>query len=259
MVPTDHFYFFNIEKGQTILSAIGRFLYRTDVMLFLLCVVIFTQFPAIDIAISNWFYDAASGKFIYKNQVLIHFIYELVSLLPYILLPVLPLLAWRAFRKYRKNDARKVRSLFLLLCLLIGPGLLVNTILKDNSIGRARPNQIQEFKGDRTFTAAFEYSGQCSTNCSFVSGHAAMGFFFITLGWFFASRSWFYAGFTIGVIVSIGRIIQGAHFLSDIVFAFWAVYIVACLLGWIFNLPNPATLQRPRLSIFAKLKPFITR
>ena len=46
----------------------------------------------------------------------------------------------------------------MLFLLLLGPGLLVNVVLKDNSTGRARPSQVLEFGGSHQFSSPFEIS-----------------------------------------------------------------------------------------------------
>ncbi len=122
--------------------------------------------------------------------------------------------------------------IFLLFTLGLGPGLLVNNILK-NHWGRARPNQIRQFGGARRFTAAFVLSDQCKSNCSFVSGDASIGYY--GLAFYFVARrrrrmiasSALLSGTTIGLI----RMAQGAHFLSDIVFSGVFTVLVAWLLS----------------------------
>jgi len=137
------------------------------------------------------------------------------------------------------NHFKKYIYLFLLCSLLIGPGLLVNVLLKNSSTGRARPSHLVDFNGDKTYTAPFQYSGQCAKNCSFVSGHASLGFFFIGLGWLLANRRYFWIGFIFGCISGFTRIAQGGHFFSDVVFAFWAVYWVNIGLGYLMKIDSP--------------------
>ena len=56
------------------------------------------------------------------------------------------------------------------LSYLIGPGLLVNGILK-SYVGRVRPRDLMEFGGDKTFSETYPpLFGECVSNCSFVSG-----------------------------------------------------------------------------------------
>ena len=107
---------------------------------------------------------------------------------------------------------------YLGLTLLIGPGLIVETILKPHW-GRARPRDIAEFGGNATYSPAWQMSDQCDGNCSFVSGHAAVAFWLSAYA-FILPAKWrvpvltvsFVLGFAMGVV----RIAQGAHFLSDI-------------------------------------------
>ena len=211
---------------------------RKDFGLFILSILIFTIFPEIDLWVSSLFYQSG---FTYKSTTVATLIYELFANMHFVLFPLLVVLSIFTYRKYRNSDLTFKQNiyLFLTLSLFFGPGLLVNIILKDNSIGRARPSQISEFGGSSDFTRAFEFSGACDSNCSFVSGHASMGFFFIGLGWLMQSKRWFYIGLAIGVVVGFTRIVQGGHFLSDTVFALWAVYWVNLGLGKILKIKSP--------------------
>jgi lipid A 4'-phosphatase len=211
---------------------------RTDLVLFTFSVLIFTLFPQIDIWTSALFFKSG---FYLKDQFFFWWVYKIFGALPLILIPLLICLSIYFFIKYRDSNQTFKKNIytFLTLSLVLGPGVLVNTILKNNSIGRARPSQITEFGGSADFTRAFEYSGACDKNCSFVSGHASMGFYFIALGWLFQSKRWFYTGLAIGAIVGLTRIVQGGHFLSDTIFALWAVYWVNLGLGKILKIKSP--------------------
>lgn len=111
--------------------------------------------------------------------------------------------------------------LFLLICLCVGPGLVANTLLKDQW-GRARPREVIEFGGQRTFTPPLVPANQCARNCSFVSGEASSAFvpFYAAA---LAVPQWAAALIAAGTLAGLSagaiRISQGAHFLSDIVFA----------------------------------------
>lgn len=212
-------------------ASIPAWLKRLDVTLFLLCVVVLLALPQIDLMVSGWFYDPASNSFPLGQTALLRGIYLVFGSIHLPLLLLLPVAAIYAYRKHTTDLHRRWIHAYLLASLVLGPGLLVNAVLKDNSIGRARPSQVAQFGGERTFTPAFVYSGQCERNCSFVSGHGSMGFWFIGLGWLLRSRAAFLAGLSIGVAVGFTRIAQGGHFFSDTVFAFWAVYFVYVLLA----------------------------
>jgi lipid A 4'-phosphatase len=123
---------------------------------------------------------------------------------------------------------------FITCLYVIGPGLLVNVLLKQNW-GRARPVMVEAFGGDKLFTPPFEIAGQCSNNCSFVSGEAASAaVMVIVLAVFFANvgpRQWrrvvFVALGALFVIASGMRVASGRHFLSDVVFAGLFMLIIA--------------------------------
>lgn len=107
------------------------------------------------------------------------------------------------------------------LVLLLGLGGVVHGIFKENW-GRPRPHHVQDFAGSQAYVPALQPGGSCARNCSFVSGHAATGFGLVAIGVFSPRarrRTWFLVAMAAGLIVGAGRILQGGHFLSDVLFA----------------------------------------
>lgn len=223
-----------------------RWLKRTDLQLFIFSVMLFTLWPSIDLHVSGLFYRE-DGGFIYAGLLPLELIYTLFAKLHLLLLPLLIVHLIRSYRSRTSDDFRRRMALFMLLSLLIGPGILANTLLKDNGIGRARPSQIEAFSGNAEFTAAFEYSGACRKNCSFVSGHAAMAFWLTTFAWLTNSRRVFAIVFSIGALVGLTRIVQGGHFISDVVFAFWLIHFTNLYLSRWMKIRPP--LAPPRHSL----------
>ena len=121
-------------------------------------------------------------------------------------------------------DGRKV--LYLLLVLIVGAGLIVNVAFKDN-FGRARPRDVVEFNGPRTFTPAFVMTDQCRKNCSFSSGDVAAGFFSIALVMLSRRRVYYLAAGALGTAIALSRLASGAHFLSDVFTSFFVMLIVS--------------------------------
>ncbi len=127
--------------------------------------------------------------------------------------------SWQKFRR---------ASLFLVVVILLGPGLLVNSVFKEH-YGRPRPRQIAQFGQEKQFTKAWVYSSQGGH--SFPSGHAAIGFYFISLFYIFKKNqkkiaNWcFCGGIAYGLMMSIARIVQGAHFFSDCLWSFAMVWL----------------------------------
>ncbi|NCC03911.1 MAG: phosphatase PAP2 family protein [Proteobacteria bacterium] len=117
---------------------------------------------------------------------------------------------------------------FLFLCLVIGPGLVANVVLKDHW-GRARPREVTYFGGTAEFTPAPLISKECERNCSFVSGDAAFGFFLPCFAYLVPPtrrRKAFWGLMGCGAVFASARLVMGAHFLSDI---FYALVLVTIL------------------------------
>ena len=121
----------------------------------------------------------------------------------------------------RRSHMLAVSCSYLILCLSVGPGLVTNLLLKDQW-GRARPLQVIEFGGTKTFTPPLIRTDQCRRNCSFVSGEASSmfaAFYAIALIMPKWSVTLLLAGTAAGFGAGLIRMAQGAHFLSDVVFA----------------------------------------
>ncbi|MCC9607295.1 phosphatase PAP2 family protein [Blastopirellula sp. JC732] len=126
---------------------------------------------------------------------------------------------------------RKPVAQFLLLAVLAGPLLLVNTLIKP-TIARPRPNQLEEFGGDRPKGVEYVAPWQLSevNGKSFPSGHASMGFIWMAPAFLFWRRNrlavagWLTLGIAFGAAIGFFRVAVGAHFLSDIVWSCGIVY-----------------------------------
>jgi len=180
-----------------------------------LALVLATASPALDLGMSGLFHDPAGEGFWLARHWLTEGIHEAVQAMPIPLAVafIAMAVAWPGRRK---------AGLFLLIAGIAGPILTANTLLKDHW-GRARPREVVEFGGTATFTRAWLPSDQCDRNCSFVSGDAALGFFLHTPFYVVPARlrrRVFLAGFVGGGMLFGGlRILMGAHFLSDVLWA----------------------------------------
>lgn len=190
-------------------------------VLTLLAALVFTLFPEIDPWFSGLFHQPGEG-FPFNRAPLGRFMVQGVPPLLFGVLVYLILL-WAAGRLLRQPmlgiTGRAVA--FLSLSLAIGPGLIVNSLLKE-FWGRARPVQTTVFGGDAQFTPALLPTDQCLSNCSFAGGHAALGFW-VTAFALLLPPNWrrpcFIVGLVFGGLMSLARVAQGKHFLSDVVFA----------------------------------------
>lgn len=176
--------------------------------------------PGIDLFVSVLFYDPQHGFTLAAWPPLI----ELEGLVPLvtgaILVVALAGAVWLrvAGRPLWRLDRNAL--IFIVAALAIGPGIVANTVLKDHW-GRARPYQVAQFGGTKQFTAAPLPADQCARNCSFVSGHAALGFSLVSFAFLLPAgrrRSIaFAAALGLGGLIGLGRIAAGHHFLSDVV------------------------------------------
>jgi lipid A 4'-phosphatase len=197
--------------------------------------MLFFLLPQVDLVTSGMFYDAGRG-FVLASWRPITLLYQGV---PWIAWGTLALAIAGAFcllflgQPLWRLDRRAL--VFLVASIAAGPGLLANTLLKDHW-GRARPAQIEAFGGVHHFTPAPLPAAECESNCSFVSGHAALGFSIVAFAFLIphgrSRRYGIVAALGFGALVGLGRIAQGAHFLSDVLYAGLLVYGVTALLYW---------------------------
>lgn len=137
---------------------------------------------------------------------------------------------------YKKILPYRRIGIFLIIFLLIGPGLVVNTVFKDHW-GRPRPADIENFGGSAVYQP-FWQPGEAGEGKSFPSGHASVGFF-IFAPFFFLRRDYrrwaflFLAlGIAYGLLMGLGRIVQGGHFLSDVIWSGGLTYLSGLALSY---------------------------
>lgn len=194
---------------------------------FLLSTFLFSLAPQIDIWASSFFYKEGA-RFPANELWFVKVIYDGTpwfgrSML--LIAMVVSLIAIFVPSKISRRHWRRASA--MIAVLLFGLGLLVHSFLKDG-MGRPRPRDLQIFAGTTTYVPVFTHSQFCTSNCSFVSGHAAVGFSLMSLGMFSVRRRrqfWLLAGLFSGCVVGAVRIAQGGHFLSDVVFSFLAIWM----------------------------------
>ena len=205
-------------------------------VLLIAAVLLFGLWPQLDLLVSGFARDLSGGEFQLKGgdwrwlyrgtRPFFLGLSAVVGLIGLLALLLRRPLAWLTPRK----------AIFVLLAFGVTQGLVVDLYLK-SVFGRARPRALAEFGGDSTFTPFYLVSEQCSSNCSFVSGHAAMVFALFAFA-FVAPQRWrrlvFWLVLVAGAVAGWARIVQGAHFASDIVFAglvtYGATWLIALLL-----------------------------
>ena len=133
---------------------------------------------------------------------------------------LLAIIGWLYATWSHRGKPWRLPLAFVVLAVTLGPGILVNSGFKENW-QRARPYQVEAFGGTQQFTRAAVISDQCDNNCSFVSGHVACGFFLASLMLVDRKRQrlWAASGLAGGWIIGFARMSDGAHWLSDVLWA----------------------------------------
>ena len=135
----------------------------------------------------------------------------------------------------RKNNEWIRGASLIALVLLIGPGLLVNGTLKP-VFSRPRPREIIQLGGEQPYQPIFGFGEETDFNASFPSGHASIGFFLISPAFLFRRRTRlrigiFVGGLLFGSLMGLSRIVQGGHYLSDVIWSLAIVYFT----GWVVH------------------------
>jgi membrane-associated phospholipid phosphatase len=130
---------------------------------------------------------------------------------------------------------------FLALTLVLGPGLLVNGLLKEHW-SRPRPGEVVEFGGTLPFVPWWDPRGRCEQNCSFVSGETSGATWSVAPALLLPGGARIIALAAAGLftaVVSGLRLAFGGHFASDVLFAvlltlavIWAVYGLVFRVDW---------------------------
>lgn len=206
--------------------------------LFLIAVMAFCTLAGFDLALARRFYEPGLG-WIHEHRQPWEFVYR-YGHVPAIVLSgaafglLVASLAVRRLRPYRRA------ARYLVLLVLLGPVLLVNVTLKE-FWGRPRPKEVQTFGGPAAYRPVWPpHPG--GSGRSFPSGHAAAGFYLL-LGPYFVwrrrrskrARLCLALGLGYGLFVGLARIVQGAHFITDVIGSAGVLYFAAAALDWLLE------------------------
>lgn len=219
---------------------------RTGLIIALAIAVIaglaFALYPEIDLRVTRPFYwvvDANNNYFawrIYPPVMLARDIGLWIGAL--LVAPAAAALVFKLICPKRKLLVSGRATVFLLATLALGPGLLVNVVLKEHW-GRPRPIDVTQFGGSQRFVAWWDPRGDCAANCSFVSGDVAGAFWTIAPA-ALAPPQWRVAAYGAALALGTGmaaiRVMAGGHFLSDAIFAgiftFLIIWVAYALIYW---------------------------
>lgn len=210
-------------------------------LIILISITIFFREANLDLFITSLFYNK-KHHFYLQNMQPWMFLYKNGNI-PSIAIGVfgLGLLISEIIRQ-RWRQCSKI-CLFLVLMLVIGPGIIVNTVFKANW-GRPRPREIIEYSGSETYLPVWE-KGVSGIGQSFPSGHAAIGYYlmapffvFYAMGKKRQAYFFLWGGLIYGTLMGLGRVIQGAHFASDVLWSAGFVYYTGLSLAMALRLDN---------------------
>lgn len=207
----------------------------------LLLILIAPLTPLLDLSITSLFYHPenplldrfSSGPFfdfLFYDGIIPAWVVAILSASIYVL-------------SYLSKKLKHLRSpaLVLTLSLIIGAGFFTHLVLKDH-YGRPRPKQVIQFGGTQEFRPFYSPNlfNQPEPSKSFPCGHCSMGFYFFALGLVGSrlNKKWMtYLGFSLalvlGSLLGIARIMQGAHFFSDVLFSAWLMWVTALSIDYI--------------------------
>lgn len=197
---------------------------------FVVSLILFMGFDDLDVGTAGLFFH--DGQFV-GRQAAVEAVRDALKLV--YVAGLICAIAGVWFGYVRKQDLLKLsaaRWLVILATLIVGPGLVANVLLKDQ-MGRARPSQTEMFGGTKVFTPPLVATNQCEKNCSFVSGEASSMFavfFGLAMVAGTRARALVAAGIALGSFAGLIRMSQGAHFLSDVVFAGIFMALTAALM-----------------------------
>ncbi len=180
--------------------------------------------------IQEAFYDSSAGAWKFSENPVVLFLYK-YGTLPGLLLAAVSMAVAGASFFTKKFESLKKPAVIVIITIMFGPGLFINVILK-NYTGRPRPREVKEFAGKWKYRDAFQF-GAPGRGHSFPAGHPSMGFLFGALYFAYRRRNKKAAytalaiGLAYGTAMGAGRMAQGAHFFSDVLWSGVITFITA--------------------------------
>ncbi len=244
----------NLSHSQS-----GYYLVRGILLIFLLIFILvgltfWGEANNFDLRFSAHFFTDEKQWFLAKSPPWI-WLYE-YGVIPGIFLSIISFLTW-IFSHTKKKLA--ILRPYLLICALtpiIASALLVNVVLKDHT-GRPRPREIIQFSGNWEYLPALQI-GIPGRGHSFPCGHCSIAFT-LTSGIVFWRLSRKFAilslslGLIYGILMSLARIVQGGHFITDAMWSLGVVWLTLTTLYYFVYQP-PRTEQKPVMRFTLKRK-----
>jgi lipid A 4'-phosphatase len=209
-------------SGTTSGHSVARIIFIILAGLALLTGLVFAIAPGIDLAVASYFHEVdirTAMPRLYRAIEVARSLGPVVTTLA--VAPAVAVVIIKMFWPKRPTWMRGRAALFLILTLVLGPGLLVNAVLKDHW-SRPRPGMVTEFGGAMAFKPWWDPRGACEANCSFVSGETSSAVW-LSAPALLLPAPWRYAALggvaVYAVAIAFMRVLLGGHFLSDVIFS----------------------------------------
>lgn len=221
---------------------------RTTLVLILIAIaavgLAFAIRPEWDLALTGLFYDPATKQFPLslnptltwlRNKAVLITIFCLTCLAVSVILKII--------RPERQMWIPGRAVIFLALTFGLGPGMLVNGMLKEHW-SRPRPAEVVEFGGDKAFVPWWDPRGGCEQNCSFVSGETSTATWTLAAAILIPGAAGTVAMGTATaytLVMAVMRLIVGGHFFTDVAFAIlFTLLLIWATHGLIYRWPQTA-------------------
>ncbi|MEP9354319.1 phosphatase PAP2 family protein [Xanthobacter sp. KR7-65] len=201
--------------------------------------ILFTVFPQWDLAISGLFWNASRRNFGVAGMSWAGTIRTLANWIPWLFAgPAFAAIVLKLIFPTGQMFMPARAAVLLAFTMAMGPGLMVNGLLKEHW-GRPRPVHVDSFGGKDTFRPWFSPDGTCPTNCSFVSGEGALGFWLTAPASLVPGAAGVVAmGAAVGFAALAGglRIAFGGHFFTDVVFSgVLVILLIVATRLWLYD------------------------
>ena len=244
----------NLSHSQS-----GYYLVRGILLIFLLIFILvgltfWGEANNFDLRFSAHFFTDEKQWFLAKSPPWI-WLYE-YGVIPGIFLSIVSFLTWIFSHAKKKLVILRPYLLICALTPIIASALLVNVVLKDHT-GRPRPREIIQFSGNWEYLPALQI-GIPGRGHSFPCGHCSIAFT-LTSGIVFWRLSRKFAilslslGLIYGILMSLARIVQGGHFITDAMWSLGVVWLTLTTLYYFVYQP-PRTEQKPVMRFTLKRK-----
>ncbi|WP_217450787.1 phosphatase PAP2 family protein [Vogesella oryzae] len=184
------------------------------------------RFPALDFRLQALFFDPASGHFPLQDARWLDLLNH--RLAKYLIVAAGVVLGWLGWRR------RDPRQLLAVAVMLLATALV--SWLKHRS-AHSCPWDLQAFGGQGAWFGLFDsVPADAGPGRCFPGGHASAGFSLLALGYWLRptraalARQLFWLGGIAGMLMGLGQMVRGAHFLSHNLWSGWWVWLVCCAL-----------------------------